>query len=120
MIYVLFIPSINWKSELTLPEVSTPTDLQKQLPDLVGSSSIFVTGATGFLGIFLLREVFEQFSNSNVICLVREGGKERLVKGMKESGTWKDEYNARLEIVCYCERSYYCLFYLFIFRLMEI
>ncbi len=41
-----------------------------------GKKAVLVTGATGFLGVHLVKELFED--GRNMICLLRDGGKERM------------------------------------------
>ena len=56
--------------------------------------SVFVTGATGFVGAFLLRELLE--AQVAAYCLVRADdavqGMQRLVSVLDGYGLWKPEY----------------------------
>ncbi|KAI9146540.1 hypothetical protein BKA69DRAFT_1163060 [Paraphysoderma sedebokerense] len=62
---------------------------------------IFLTGATGFLGAFLVRDLLEKYKASTVVCLVRAktdaDGLKRLVDNCRAHGTWKEEYNGRVQ-----------------------
>lgn len=53
---------------------------------------VLLTGATGFLGAFLLRELLDQ-TESKVTCLVRakdaEGGAERVAQNLRSYGLWE-------------------------------
>ncbi|PYH34377.1 uncharacterized protein BO87DRAFT_359269 [Aspergillus neoniger CBS 115656] len=57
-------------------------------------SSVFVTGATGFVGVFILRELLELGIAAH--CLVRaEGvkhGQQRLVESLASYDLWKHDY----------------------------
>lgn len=76
-----------------------PTDYtNKQL-------KVLLTGATGFLGAFVLRELLSQPRIASVVCLVRANSTEEGLKRLKQSsetrGVW-DEYwvkNSRLSVV---------------------
>jgi thioester reductase-like protein len=64
--------------------------------------SVFITGGTGFIGGYLLKEILEN-TNAQIDCLVRCSsageGKERLVGNLQEKGFWKAEYDHRLSVV---------------------
>jgi len=61
---------------------------------------IFLTGATGFVGAFLLAEVLDTSNISQVACLVRaedaKAALERIRVAMHKYGIWKDEYAHRI------------------------
>ncbi|HEY9062644.1 MAG TPA: thioester reductase domain-containing protein [Pseudobacteroides sp.] len=63
---------------------------------------IFLTGATGFLGAFLLQELLEQ-TDSKIYCLVRPKrnmkAQQRLIETMKYYYLWKDAYISRIEVL---------------------
>ena len=68
--------------------------------------TVFLTGATGYLGAFVLRDLLQrQHRVQKVICLVRspsvEKGLERLKEGSTDRGVWDEEWVAsgRLEVV---------------------
>ncbi|KAI1350019.1 nonribosomal peptide synthetase 7 [Xylaria sp. FL0043] len=56
--------------------------------------SVFLTGATGFVGAFILHEVLEQ--SVTAYCLLRarstEHGRERLITALDSYGLWKPDY----------------------------
>ncbi|GAO52416.1 hypothetical protein G7K_6494-t1 [Saitoella complicata NRRL Y-17804] len=62
--------------------------------------TIFVTGCTGFLGTFILRQLLRRPS-VKVICHVRASteseARERIVSAAKAALYWKDEYESRVE-----------------------
>lgn len=68
--------------------------------------TVFLTGATGYLGAFVLRDLLQRQERvQKVICLVRstsvEHGLGRLKEGATDRGVWDEEWVAsgRLEIV---------------------
>jgi L-2-aminoadipate reductase len=66
---------------------------------------VFLTGATGFLGAFVLRDLLNRPSVSKVIVLVRAKdvatGLERLKSGSTDRGVWDDKWvsEGKLEVV---------------------
>jgi thioester reductase-like protein len=83
-----------------------------RLPPDIGAAScappspairaVFLTGATGFLGAFLLHELLEQ-TNAAIHCLVRcespEEGIGRLEATLRKYERWNDRYRDRLAVV---------------------
>jgi len=68
--------------------------------------TVFLTGATGFLGAFVLNDLLSRNDRvKKVICLVRaksaQQGVDRLKEGSRDRGVWSDEWvsNGRLEVV---------------------
>jgi amino acid adenylation domain-containing protein/thioester reductase-like protein len=78
---------------------STATDGSRGARDGPPYRSIFLTGATGFLGVFLLRELLEQTS-ADLFCLVRatdaEDGRKRLRAALESYSLWDERLNARI------------------------
>ncbi len=75
------------------------------IPDnaMVGTiPEIFLTGATGFLGAFLLQELLQQ-TRSDVYCLVRASslaeGQARIQASLKRYLLWNDKFNSRVKLV---------------------
>lgn len=64
--------------------------------------NILLTGATGYLGISILRELVTK-SEANIYALVRceseEQGVYRLVSAATKSGWWQDQYQPRLRVL---------------------
>ncbi len=60
---------------------------------------VFLTGATGFLGAFLLRELLDQ-TGADVHCLVRAAdeyaGRERIRQGLRAYGLWEESLARRI------------------------
>jgi FkbH-like protein/thioester reductase-like protein len=65
--------------------------------------TVFMTGGTGYIGAFLISELFIQSEQVNVICLVRAATKEearqRIINNMKKYCLWKDEYEKRVDVI---------------------
>jgi thioester reductase-like protein len=88
---------IDWEKEIELPNDILPIlENAKSLPhsDLSKEGfNIFLTGATGLLGLFLLRYLILS-STSRVYCLVRSRGKatahDRLIQSLKDFRQWQD------------------------------
>ncbi|RDA95259.1 hypothetical protein CP533_1847 [Ophiocordyceps camponoti-saundersi (nom. inval.)] len=64
---------------------------------------VFFTGATGFVGAFMLADLMRTPHVSAVCCLVRaanaEEGLQRLRVGMAKYGLWEESFASRLEVV---------------------
>lgn len=78
------------------PEIqpqNVPVDLSAK-PD-----AIFLTGVTGFVGAFLLRDLLEQ-TGAIIYGLVRgktaEHGMQRIRQNLESYGIWREEYAARI------------------------
>lgn len=91
--------------------VKLATNLQDSYPPLPSDFAaqpltIFLTGATGFLGAFVLRDLLSRHSQvKKVICLVRASdskkGTSRLREGSRDRGAWDEAWieSQRLEVV---------------------
>ena len=62
-------------------------------------ASILITGATGFLGAFLLYELLNQ-TGADIYCLVRasspEQGKQRIQKNLEAHSLWDESFDHRI------------------------
>jgi len=66
---------------------------------LVSENAIFLTGATGFLGAFLLYELLQQTA-ADIYCLVRssdlESSKQKLQKSLASYCIWDESFRSRI------------------------
>lgn len=60
-----------------------------------GPVQVLLTGATGFVGGYLLYEILEQYPEAQVICLVRKD-KNSINSNLKSLNLWKDSYRNRI------------------------
>ena len=62
---------------------------------------VFITGVTGFLGAFLVRDVLRKWKDSRVIALVRgktdEAAFQRTKKNLEDHLVWEESWEPRLE-----------------------
>lgn len=73
----------------------------------VSNANVFLTGATGFLGAYILRDLLARLSSqvSRVFCLIRAKGPEdaleRLRSSGKDRGVWDEEWvtSKRLKVL---------------------
>ena len=88
-------------SELEAEAALDPTINPGSLPIklVCEPDNIFVTGATGFLGAFLLYELLEQ-TGANIHCLVRaanpEAGKQKLQSNLEKYLLWNEKNSSRI------------------------
>ncbi|MFI0263762.1 amino acid adenylation domain-containing protein [Streptomyces sp. NPDC017056] len=70
-----------------------------RVPDGQAPRSVFLTGATGFLGSFILREVLDRTA-ADVYCLVRAAGPgealKRIHRNMDGYGLWENRFEGRI------------------------
>jgi amino acid adenylation domain-containing protein/thioester reductase-like protein len=94
------VPSVDLRAEAVLdlsicPEI-WPGDLTAE------PTAIFLTGATGFLGTFLLAELLNQ-TKADIYCLVRaaneEEGKKKLHSVLKAASLWQPAFDSRIKAV---------------------
>jgi L-aminoadipate-semialdehyde dehydrogenase len=78
------------------------------LPPSFGSApvTVFLTGATGFLGAFILRDLLARKNEvAQVLCLVRASDSEKALQRLRQGGTdrgvWDEEWtrSSRLEVI---------------------
>ncbi|MCB1085038.1 MAG: thioester reductase domain-containing protein, partial [Chlamydiia bacterium] len=64
--------------------------------------NIFLTGATGFIGAFFLKDLIEKTEATiHALCRAKDSkeGMERLMKTLKKYHIWKREYKSRIKAV---------------------
>ncbi len=87
----------DWNAEAILDPAICPSAAQIQ--PATEPAAIFLTGATGFLGAFLLRELLEQ-TQADIYCLVRssdnESARARLEKNLESYGIWNQDFSSRI------------------------
>ncbi|MFE0776186.1 amino acid adenylation domain-containing protein [Streptomyces sp. NPDC058861] len=99
---------VDWAAEVRLPEDVTgagrtpaPADPARRRPSRP-SPRPFLTGASGFLGAFLLRDLIET-TGEPVDCLVRASderdGAHRLRENLRRYGLWRDRYQDLIRAV---------------------
>jgi thioester reductase-like protein len=95
-----FDSDVDLLAEALLPaDIQIGTDLK---PAATTPAFIFLTGATGFLGSYLLAE-FLQTTDADVACLVRASdeahGMKRLCESLTTYGLWRKEFEPRIHVV---------------------
>ncbi len=74
----------------------------KKMQALRSLDSVFLTGATGFLGVYLLSELLQR-PKTIVYCLVRAAdvatAREKLFAQLVRHELWQDEYTERIHII---------------------
>lgn len=80
-------------AEARVPADITPAGLP--VADILRPRHILLTGVTGFLGAFLLRELLET-TGATVHCLVRAGGRGRIEQTLRDFQIWDDSYGSRI------------------------
>lgn len=93
-------PDIDLQCEVVLDSAITPRFGVTALVAKVASpASIFLTGATGFLGAFLLAELLQQ-TEAEVYCLVRETdaqtGMRKLRANLESYSLWHESFGRRI------------------------
>jgi thioester reductase-like protein len=91
------ITTVDLQAEVVLDSTINPGDLIYQ--PVVEPSAILLTGATGFLGAFLLAELLQQ-TQADIYCLVRAAnlaaGKQRLKENLEAYLLWEASFNSRI------------------------
>ena len=93
--------AIDWKAEVELdPDICVTSDLR---PAVAEPERIFLTGATGYLGAFLLDQLLEK-TGAEVHCLVRASdaaeGSKKIARTLKLYGLESAAGSARIVPVC--------------------
>jgi amino acid adenylation domain-containing protein/thioester reductase-like protein len=93
------VPVASLAEEVVLDPDITPAAAAP--PSLTEPERIFLTGATGYLGTFLLHELLRQ-TRAEILCLVRsatvEEGKSRLHKSLEAYGLWDESLGERIRV----------------------
>ena len=90
-------PTLDLKAEAVLDPVITAEG--KPIEYITEPSCIFLTGATGFLGAFLLNELLQQ-TQADIYCLVRaanaEEGKQKIRRTLESYLIWNESQSSRI------------------------
>ncbi|MEO0405798.1 MAG: thioester reductase domain-containing protein [Cyanobacteria bacterium P01_A01_bin.135] len=88
----------DWAQDRGLPEEIQPQGMPISGPP----QRILLTGATGFLGAFLLQSLLRQ-TEAAVVCLVRAEseaiGRRRLEATLRDYGIWQEEFSPRITVL---------------------
>ncbi|AUT03699.1 polyketide synthase [Nostoc sp. CENA543] len=92
-------PVLDLQAEAVLdPTIHPGGAIPVALP-VTQPKKVFLTGGTGFLGAFIIRELLQQ-TKAEIYCLVRaanlEEGKVKLRKNLEGYAIWQDEYDSRI------------------------
>ena len=90
-------PVLNLKAEAVLdPTICPPAGYFENVTD---PKNIFLTGGTGFLGAFLIRELLKE-TQADIYCLVRaadaQEGKIKLQNNLKSYAIWDEQFDSRI------------------------
>jgi amino acid adenylation domain-containing protein/thioester reductase-like protein len=81
-------------------EAALPVEIQPKTAAKTRHRHLFITGATGFIGAFLIQELLLQHPNASVYCLIRAkdfaAASERLRRVMKGYEIWEDHFSERI------------------------
>ncbi|WAS93563.1 amino acid adenylation domain-containing protein [Nannocystis punicea] len=97
----------TWRADARLPEdvhaqIVRAAELPRPAADAWRTGELFLTGVTGFLGAFLLRDVLLH-TTARVHCLVRAAdpaaGMARVRQALVKYGLWQPSFTARIRVV---------------------
>ncbi|WP_434421608.1 amino acid adenylation domain-containing protein [Nannocystis pusilla] len=97
----------TWQADARIPDdvrdlIVRAAAQPRPAADAWRTGELFLTGATGFLGAFLLRDLLTH-TQARVHCLVRAadpaGGMARLKQALAKYGLWQPQFAARIEAV---------------------
>ena len=87
------------EAQVTLPESIDSARVASGLAPRAAPASVLLTGATGFLGAYVLRDLID-LSAAEVVCLVRadsaEDGIQRIRRNLESYALWREGDAARL------------------------
>lgn len=87
------------EAQVTLPESIESARVAPAVAPRAAPRSVLLTGATGFLGAYVLRDLID-LSAAEVVCLVRadsaEDGIRRIRSNLESYGLWREGDDARL------------------------
>lgn len=91
------VHELDLRAEAVLdPAIQFPNPLSENIANPL---AIFLTGATGFLGVYLLNELLHK-TTADIYCLIRakdiEDGKQRLKKQLEFYSLWDEKNSSRI------------------------
>ncbi len=90
---------INWAAEGVLPQDITPQFTEYRVGN---AKAILLTGATGFVGGYLLEELLKT-TEADVYCIVRgnsiENCRDKVFNGLRQKLIWDDSHVDRIKIL---------------------
>jgi amino acid adenylation domain-containing protein/thioester reductase-like protein len=83
-----------------LEEAQLDAAIRPQTPIKANQNQLFITGATGFIGAFLVQELLQRYPEAKLYCLVRarsqDAAAKRLRQVMEQFEIWEDEFGPRI------------------------
>jgi len=93
------LPGVDLEVEAALDPGILPSAALKKSADFPAAKSVFLTGASGFLGAYLLHDLIKT-TEAHVYCLVRCGsesdGGEKIKANLFKYGLWSDDFASRI------------------------
>jgi thioester reductase-like protein len=90
-------PFLDLAAEAVLDPTIQPSSISAL--SVSNPKNIFLTGGTGYLGAFVIKELLEA-TQANIHCLVRAAdvaeGKSKLEKNLQQYALWEDKYTSRI------------------------
>ncbi|GFF41194.1 hypothetical protein IFM58399_06184 [Aspergillus lentulus] len=92
---------LSMRDKIRIPLASSMPAPSQHFPEEIKGSRVFLTGASGFLGIEILRQLLAR-PNTHVYALVRGSSqsqaREHLVQKAISASWWQDAYHTRLHV----------------------
>lgn len=92
-------PSLDLWSEAVLDPAIAPPSQSSSIDFIYAANNVLLTGATGFLGAFLLHELLEQ-TEATVYCLVRgsnvDEAQQKLQRNLNTYSLWNPDQGSRI------------------------
>ncbi|MGM3307906.1 thioester reductase domain-containing protein [Anabaena sp. WFMT] len=90
-------PFLDLAAEAVLDPTIQPSSISAV--SVSNPKNIFLTGGTGYLGAFVIKELLEA-TQANIYCLVRATdvteGKSKLANNLQQYALWDDKYSSRI------------------------
>lgn len=95
--------SAQWRQDARLPEDIQPLPDTAQDWSTLKEAAVLLTGATGFLGAFFLRDLLAIPDVKKVICLIRAddevAARQRIEQNLLQYGLWDPVFSQRIIVV---------------------